>query len=604
MARLQFVSLLAAGLLLTHGSAQAITAADFLYRNSPPAAGQYPYRIYVPAACQTSRCPVLVFLHGLGEIGTDNTKQLNNSASGSMQLLSNANLAKQPTIMVAPQTDGVNNWVAGKVIDILDDVHAEFPYDRDRIYLTGYSLGGGGTWGAITAYNKVFAAAVPIGDKGSSYGVQRFAALPFWAFHGANDTSRNPAAAIAAIRAAGGDPLYTEYTGQGHGISVQSYATPKLFDWVIAQRRGRELRLPDPSVRIDTPTSLSQWQTNASTINLAGTAGPSDAAISSLKWISGSNSGVLSTSGSWQAAAVPLVNGINHVRIQASGTDYHPTWTGRTEFSDTLHVRVPATANQAPNLKVVSEPYARAGEKVEFLALIDDEGGPAELKVTWSVYGSPSGVTLQVHPDDPWRATVTSAPVGSYRIRAQVSDGSTTVTHDQRLMVLPATGPLPTVIAINAGGAAYTAKDGTQYLTDQYFVGGDAATDQVKEPIYGTRDDALYQDYRLSYWGHQYEIPVPNGKYYVILHFAETYNPVETDTGRLMQVTVNNPVLPNETQRLDNFSAYRVVGQRYAVRYGIFADVTDGKIHLDFRRQPGKEAERARIDAIQVLRRM
>ncbi len=604
MARLQFVTLLAAGLLVAHGSAQAVTAADFLRRNEPAPAGQLPYRIYVPAACQAQQCPIVVFLHGSGESGTDNNKQLNNNGNGVFAWLSDVNQATQPMIMVAPQV--VGNWTSAPIINILDDVYEEFPYDRERIYLTGLSLGGGGTTGIAMSYSKVFAAAVPIARNDNyNQDARRLSTLPMWLFHAANDGGcckpENSRDLVAAIRTAGGDPVYTEYATGGHGIWVQSYAKKPLFSWLIAQRRGRESRLPEPYLRIDTPTSLSQWQTNASTINLAGTSGPSSAAISSLKWISGSNSGTIGASGSWQAAAIPLANGVNHVRIQASGTSYDATLLGKTEFSDTLRVQVPVSY-KPPNLKVVSEPYARAGEKVEFVALVSGDGGPIERKVTWSVYGSPAGVVLQVNPNDPWRATVVSAPVGSYRIRAQVSDGTTTVTHDQRLMVVPATGALPTVIAINAGGPEYVAKDGTRYLADQYFVNGDKTVDMYKEPIYGTRDDALYHDYRLTYQAFQYEIPVPNGKYYVVLHFAETYNPVDAVNDRVMQVTVNNPVLPSEVQRLDNFSPYQLVGQRYALRYGIFVNVTDGKIHLDFKRL--NNLERARVDAIQVLRRM
>lgn len=605
MARLQFVTLLAAGLLWVHGSAQAVTAADFLRRNEPAPAGQLPYRIYVPAVCQTQRCPIVVFLHGSGESGTDNNKQLNNNGNGVFAWLSDVNQATQPMIMVAPQV--VGNWTSAPIINILDDVYEEFPYDRERIYLTGLSLGGGGTTGIAMSYSKVFAAAVPIARNDNyNQDAKRLVTLPMWLFHAANDggccPSTNSSNLVAAIRAAGGDPVYTEYATGGHGIWVQSYAKKPLFSWLIAQRRGRPPQLPEPFLRIDTPTTVPLWQTNASSLNLAGTAGPASAAISAIRWFSGGSSGAASGTSNWQAAAVPLANGSNILRMQGTGTSYDTALLGRTEFSDTLRVQVPAAANKAPSLKVVSEPYARAGEKIEFVALAGNDDGPSPLQVTWSVYGSPAGVVLQVHPDDPWRATVVSAPVGSYRIRAQVSDGSTTVTHDQRLMVIPATGPVPTVIAINAGGPEYVAKDGTRYLADQYFVGGDLTSDQAKEPIYGTRDDALYWDYRLTYWSFQYEIPVPNGKYYVVLHFAETYNPVDAVNDRVMQVTMNNPVLPNEVQRLDNFSPYQLVGQRYALRYGIFAEVTDGKIHLDFKRL--NNLERARIDAIQVLRRM
>lgn len=605
MKRTIFLGVLSTLLLLANGTAQAVTAADFLYRNQPTPAGQLPYRIYVPAACQSQRCPLVVFLHGSGERGTDNAKQLNNNAGGAMTWLSAANQNVQPMIMVAPQVEG--NWTADPVINILDDVYEEFPYDRYRVYITGLSLGAGGTAGIAMSYSKVFAAAVPIA-RNDNYNTdaKRLTTLPVWLFHAANDSGccppKNSRDLVAAIRLAGGDPVYTEYASGGHNIWTQSYAKTRLFSWLIAQRRGRPPQLPDPFIGIDNPTPLPQWQTDAGSVNLAGTAGPSSAAIGSVQWFAGGNSGPAGGPGNWQAAAVPLAAGNNIVRIQAIGNSYDMTLGGKTEFSDTLRVQVPVAANKAPRLKVISEPLARTGEKVEFLALASDDGKPGALQITWSLYVAPAGASLQVDPNDPWRATLINAPVGTYRIRAQVRDGSSSqagtllTVHDQRLQVLPSTGPLPTVIAINAGGPAYTATDGTQYSADQYFTGGDANSDPVKAAIYNSRDDALHHDYRLSYWGHQYHIPVSNGKYYVILHFAETYNPVDTDDGRVLQATV-------EGQALDNFSVYELAGQRNVLRYGIFATVTDGMLDLDFKRQGGI-GERARIDAIQVLRRI
>jgi predicted peptidase len=112
--------------------------------------------------------------------------------------------------------------------------------DRNRIYITGLSMGGYGTWDAIARYPGFFAAAAPICGGGDPKTVDKFKSLPIWCFHGAKDPvvkvirSREM---IEALQKVGSNAKYTEYPEAQHDSWTQTYSNPELFDWMFAQRR-------------------------------------------------------------------------------------------------------------------------------------------------------------------------------------------------------------------------------------------------------------------------------------------------------------------------------------------------------------------------------
>jgi predicted peptidase len=108
------------------------------------------------------------------------------------------------------------------------------------VYVMGLSMGGFGTWDLVTRYPKRFAAAVPICGGGDPGRVESLGDLPLWVFHGADDEVVAPIYSrrmVEAIRAAGGDPRYTEYPGVGHNSWDPAFAEPELFPWLFAQRQ-------------------------------------------------------------------------------------------------------------------------------------------------------------------------------------------------------------------------------------------------------------------------------------------------------------------------------------------------------------------------------
>jgi predicted peptidase len=125
-------------------------------------------------------------------------------------------------------------------IELVAALEKEFAsIDPRRLYVTGLSMGGFGTWDLLSRFPKKVAAAVPICGGADEAQAPAIAKIPVWVFHGGADDvvktvrSRN---IVAALKAAGGSPRYTEYPGVGHGSWDQAYGEPELFPWLFSQK--------------------------------------------------------------------------------------------------------------------------------------------------------------------------------------------------------------------------------------------------------------------------------------------------------------------------------------------------------------------------------
>jgi predicted peptidase len=211
-----------------------------------------PYRIFVPGEEQRRRpLPIVVYLHGSGGIGTDNLRQISGgNTNGTHVWLTPQAQARHPAFVVAPQLPKGNRWdaaaadgiapYAGVVIELLESLSREFAIDRDRVYLTGQSLGGYGTWDLVTKRPELFAAAVPLCGGGTVSRAGAARGVPIWAFHGAKDPLVPVAGSrdmVAALRAAKGAVKYTEYAESGHDVWTVAYVERDLQDWLFEQKR-------------------------------------------------------------------------------------------------------------------------------------------------------------------------------------------------------------------------------------------------------------------------------------------------------------------------------------------------------------------------------
>lgn len=215
-----------------------------------------PYRLLKPKDYDPKqKYPLVLFLHGAGERGVDNEKQL---IHGLNDFAADEIVAKYPAFVVAPQCPVGKKWVEvdwsadshvipakpsvplAASLELLDSIAKEFSIDADRVYITGLSMGGYGVWDALAREPQRFAAAAVVCGGGDPAQADKMKGVPIWAFHGDEDTAVKPKRSremIAALKAAGGEPKYTEYPKTGHNSWAKTYSDPALYEWLFAQKR-------------------------------------------------------------------------------------------------------------------------------------------------------------------------------------------------------------------------------------------------------------------------------------------------------------------------------------------------------------------------------
>jgi len=181
--------------------------------------------------------PLIIFLHGMGERG-DNLDRV--AVHGPPKLVRKTNTT--PFIIVSPQCPKTEWWRPEKLSKLLDHILATTKADPSRVYLTGLSMGGFGTWGWAAAEPQRFAAAIPICGGGSPKTAKQLVDLPIWVFHGGKDRVVAPSkseAMVNAIKAAGGKKVkLTVYPTVGHDSWTETYANPEIYTWLLQHRRG------------------------------------------------------------------------------------------------------------------------------------------------------------------------------------------------------------------------------------------------------------------------------------------------------------------------------------------------------------------------------
>ena len=247
-------------LLLAKSLAAQHVETGFLDRQVTVAGASYRYQVYVPADYSSKNAwPVILFLHGAGERGRDGLLQTTVGLGPAIR----HDPSRLPAIVVFPQLPTDSQWVgmpAEMAFQTLTQTMHEFQVDRDRVYLTGLSMGGHGTWYLAYRHADLFAAVAPIcgwvpempgfagsvpvvpADSGAALPVlaRRLARTPVWIFHGEMDGvvpvngSREPAAALKAVS---GNVQYTEYLGLNHDSWDATYASDGFVRWLFAQRR-------------------------------------------------------------------------------------------------------------------------------------------------------------------------------------------------------------------------------------------------------------------------------------------------------------------------------------------------------------------------------
>ena len=196
------------------------------------------YFLYLPKEYgqePTNRWPLILFLHGAGERGRD-IEMLKKHAIP-RQLAAGQEL---PFIVVAPQCPPDAWWDPQTLSALLDEIEASYAVDKDRVYLTGISMGGFGTWALAAATPKCFAAIVPICGGGEPISTRAIKDVPTWVFHGAKDDIvplRRSKEMVEALKARGGNVKFTIYPEAMHDSWTETYENPALYEWLLSHRR-------------------------------------------------------------------------------------------------------------------------------------------------------------------------------------------------------------------------------------------------------------------------------------------------------------------------------------------------------------------------------
>ena len=205
------------------------------------------YVAYLPPgvdAGQAQKLPAILFLHGSDPSRNEDYKWLESNP------VANFLKDKQDArfIVIAPHCPPRQQWTAPALDDLLAEVTAKYPIDLDRVYLTGLSLGGIGSWMYAVAHPDRFAAVVPICGMGDPDDLDLLKDLPVWVFHGAKDPSvpvERGTEMVERLRQLRGRVRLTVYPEAGHDSWTATYTNPELYDWLLQQVRGKPQQAPE-----------------------------------------------------------------------------------------------------------------------------------------------------------------------------------------------------------------------------------------------------------------------------------------------------------------------------------------------------------------------
>jgi predicted peptidase len=208
----------------------------FTDKNEP--AMSMEYLVYTPADYSDKikgKYPLVFFLHGAGERGSDINLVRRN---GLPKLVEEGR--SFPFIMVSPQCPEGKWWDPEILYPLITDILRKYKIDKKRVYLTGLSMGGFGTWDLAYNHPELFAAIVPVCGGAYPYMAEKIREIPAWVFHGAKDNIVpliRSQEMVDALRKAGGSVKFTVYPEAGHDSWTETYNNPDLYKWLLEQSK-------------------------------------------------------------------------------------------------------------------------------------------------------------------------------------------------------------------------------------------------------------------------------------------------------------------------------------------------------------------------------
>lgn len=218
------------------------------------------YRIYLPEDYNAQEeYPLILFLHGVGQRGSDNLSQLK---LGIIEPFKNPESEIYNCIVVAPQCPTTDKWVNVKdwtfcdydttkipeseslaaVVELLGDLQSTYSVDENRLYATGLSMGGYGTWDLLVRHPELFAAAMPLCGGADCSQAAKIKDIPIWTFHGLKDSTvpyLGTEKMVEELEKLNGNCIYTPMPDGGHGIWTEVYAREDVIPWLLSHRLSK-----------------------------------------------------------------------------------------------------------------------------------------------------------------------------------------------------------------------------------------------------------------------------------------------------------------------------------------------------------------------------
>jgi predicted peptidase len=174
----------------------------------------------------------MMFLHGSGQRGNDLEKVKDH---GPPKLVESD--PTFPFILLSPQCPEGERWDPEKLYPLILEVMKKYRVDRSKVYLTGLSMGGFGTWDFACAHPELFAAIAPVCGGGDAWVARKLVNVPVWVFHGEDDTAvpiQRSEAMVAALEKAGGKVKFSRFENTGHNAWSKAYAGDDLYNWFLS----------------------------------------------------------------------------------------------------------------------------------------------------------------------------------------------------------------------------------------------------------------------------------------------------------------------------------------------------------------------------------
>lgn len=227
------------GMMTTMPVSSAEDARGFLAKTVRVNDKEFRYVVYVPTVYEHGKpMPAIVFLNGKGECGTDGWRQVFHFGSAIM-----LDAARWPFIVMFPQKQSPDTqWEdeESMVMAVIEKTRREYSLDEARLYLTGLSQGGHGTWAIAAKHPDLFAAIAPICGYGEKWMAEKLARMPVWCFHGDADTTvpvERSLEMVQWLKEVGNSPKLTIYPGVGHNSWDKAYREENLGAWFLQHRR-------------------------------------------------------------------------------------------------------------------------------------------------------------------------------------------------------------------------------------------------------------------------------------------------------------------------------------------------------------------------------